>query len=260
MLFEEAREAPVLQGAAAGLALRAVVDRVLLEVDAGERRPAAGAWLAEAVVHAIHLAVLPAVEAQLEPPCELVPDRRREPLGLLLVDLRRELVGREPSPPRGSRSPRRARSRRSAAGRGAASAAAASPTRGSARRLRSRAGRPPGRDARAPRAAASGRSSHTPARFFEPASVSCSSPPSAKRSRNIGVFAPFAAGGDVLEPPGAHQMHHQDELAVGGRQQEPLGAPLDAAEALPVERGDRRVERLQRGDVRRARRARPETA
>jgi hypothetical protein len=44
-------------------------------------------------------------------------------------------------------------------------------------------------------------------------------------------------------------MHHQDELAVGGRQQEPLGTPLDAAEALPVERGDRRVERLQRRNV-----------
>ena len=38
---------------------------------------------------------------------------------------------------------------------------------------------------------ASGRSSHTPARFFEPASVSCSSPPSTNRRRNIGVFAPF---------------------------------------------------------------------
>ena len=39
-----------------------------------------------------------------------------------------------------------------------------------------------------------GETSHTPARFFLPASVSTSSPPSAKRKRNIGVFGPFAPG------------------------------------------------------------------
>ena len=38
----------------------------------------------------------------------------------------------------------------------------------------------------------SGVKSQTPARFFLPASVRTSSPPSSKRSRNIGVFGPFA--------------------------------------------------------------------
>ena len=47
-------------------------------------------------------------------------------------------------------------------------------------------------------------------------------------------------------------MHHQHELAVLGREQEPLGAPFDACEALPDERGERRIERLQRGDMGRA--------
>ena len=98
--------------------------------------------------------------------------------------------------------------------------------------------------------AASGRSSQTPARFFEPASVSCSSPPSTKRSLKIGDLAPLPPGGDVLQPAGAHQVHEQHELVVVGRQQEPLRPPLDAAQALALERLQRRVERLQRCDVR----------
>ena len=61
-----------------------------------------------------------------------------------------------------------------------------------------RAGRPRGRGARAPASSASGRSSQTPARRLAPASVSTSSPPSSKRSRNIGVFGPFAPGREVL--------------------------------------------------------------
>ena len=40
----------------------------------------------------------------------------------------------------------------------------------------------------------SGVASQTPARFFFPASVSTSSAPSSKRSRNAGVFGPFAPG------------------------------------------------------------------
>jgi hypothetical protein len=42
--------------------------------------------------------------------------------------------------------------------------------------------------------AASGVSSQTPARFFEPASVRTSSAPSVKRSRSAGVFGPFSPG------------------------------------------------------------------
>jgi hypothetical protein len=47
-------------------------------------------------------------------------------------------------------------------------------------------------------------------------------------------------------------VHHHDDLLVVGRQQEALRAPFDALEALAVERRDRRVEGLQRGDVGRA--------
>jgi len=46
-------------------------------------------------------------------------------------------------------------------------------------------------------------------------------------------------------------VHHQHELAVRGRQQEALRPPFDP-ERSAVERLERRVDRLQRGDVRRA--------
>jgi hypothetical protein len=62
----------------------------------------------------------------------------------------------------------------------------------------------------------------------------------------------LAALRHVLQPPGAHQVHEQHELVVVGREQEALRAPLDAAQPLALERLQRRVERLQRGDVRRA--------
>jgi hypothetical protein len=45
-------------------------------------------------------------------------------------------------------------------------------------------------------------------------------------------------------------VDQEDELVVVGREQEALRAALDAAEALAFERLQRRVERLQRGDVR----------
>jgi len=44
-------------------------------------------------------------------------------------------------------------------------------------------------------------------------------------------------------------MHHQHELAVGGRQEEALRAAFDV-ERPAVERLERRVDRLERGDVR----------
>ena len=59
------------------------------------------------------------------------------------------------------------------------------------------------------------------------------------------------AGAQRPETPGGHQVHHQHELAVVGREVQPLRAPPRACEALAVERGERRVERLQRRDVRR---------
>jgi hypothetical protein len=44
----------------------------------------------------------------------------------------------------------------------------------------------------------------------------------------------------------------EDEVAFLGREEEVLAAPFRAGEAPPLERGERRVERLQRGDVGRA--------
>src|SRR5262245_32023230 len=84
---QQSREAPILEYAALGLALRAVVDRVLVEVDARKRRAAAPARLAEPVVDAIGLRVVRAREPQLEPALELVVHRGCQPLDLLVGEL-----------------------------------------------------------------------------------------------------------------------------------------------------------------------------
>ena len=47
-------------------------------------------------------------------------------------------------------------------------------------------------------------------------------------------------------------MDEQDELAVGGREEQPLALAFHAAELPALEGVERRVEGLQRGDVRRA--------
>ena len=59
------------------------------------------------------------------------------------------------------------------------------------------------------------------------------------------------AGLQELEPARGHQVDEQHELAVVGGEEQPLAAPLGAAEAPALERVERRVERLQRRDVRR---------
>ena len=62
---------------------------------------------------------------------------------------------------------------------------------------------------------------------------------------------PGLAGAQVaLEPARGHQVDEEHELAVGGREEEPLRAALGPAELAALERGERRVERLQRRDVR----------
>ena len=60
------------------------------------------------------------------------------------------------------------------------------------------------------------------------------------------------AGRVVAQPPGAHQVHAEDELAVHGREEQVLASAARARERPPVEGRDRRIERLHRGDVRRA--------
>ena len=100
--------------------------------------------------------------------------------------------------------------------------------------------------------AASGVRSQTPARFFEPPSVRISRPPPSKRTWKAGTFGPFSPEAEVAQPPRAHQVDEQDELAVLGREAEPLAAPLGPGEAPAFERAQRRVDRLQRRDVSRA--------
>ena len=63
---------------------------------------------------------------------------------------------------------------------------------------------------------------------------------------------PFLARGQVAEPPGAHEVHPEDELAVGRREEEVLPAPAASLEAPAGERARRRVERLEGRDVARS--------
>src|SRR5262249_46821459 len=74
-LPERTRKGPVLQDRAAGLAVGAVEDRVLLEVDLGERRPADVAGLSEPAVDAVGALVGGAALSQLEAAGELAVDR-----------------------------------------------------------------------------------------------------------------------------------------------------------------------------------------
>ena len=86
----------------------------------------------------------------------------------------------------------RGRCRRSRAGRGAADGAAGAPVRGSRPATTDRARARLARGGRDPASSASGVTSHTPARFFLPASVSTSSAPPSNRRRNIGALGFFA--------------------------------------------------------------------
>src|SRR6476620_2662385 len=63
----------------------------------------------------------------------------------------------------------------------------------------------------------------------------------------------FLTGPEELQTARGHQVDEEDELAVVGREQKALAAPFGAAEAPALEQVERRVERLQRGDVRRPR-------
>src|SRR5205807_4972854 len=67
-----------------------------------------------------------------------------------------------------------------------------------------------------------------------------------------GCLRALLAATEILEPPGSHQVHEQHELAVIRREVEALRPPPRTLEAPALERGERRVEGLQRCDVRRA--------
>src|SRR5262249_37108803 len=84
-LLQEPGEPTVLQRSARGLALRAVEDRVLLEVDLRDRGAAALARLAQLVVDAVDGRVRLAGKPELEAPRHLVSDRGRPSLRALLI-------------------------------------------------------------------------------------------------------------------------------------------------------------------------------
>ena len=67
-----------------------------------------------------------------------------------------------------------------------------------------------------------------------------------------GRLRAFLAGAEVAHAAGGHEVDHQHELAVVGLEEEPLAAALRPREAPALERLERRVDRLQRRDVRRA--------
>jgi hypothetical protein len=60
---------------------------------------------------------------------------------------------------------------------------------------------------------------------------------------------PLRPGLEEADATGAHQVDVQDELAVVRGEEEVLATPPSSREAPTVERRERRVERLQRGDV-----------
>src|SRR5947208_15507486 len=61
------------------------------------------------------------------------------------------------------------------------------------------------------------------------------------------------AASKELQPSGGHQVHEENELAVLGREQQPLRTSFRAQQLSSFERAKRRVERLQRRDMRRSR-------
>src|SRR5579884_913680 len=251
-LLEQPREAPVLQRSPGGLAARAVVDRVLLEVDARDRRPVARARPAELVVDSVGLGVAGACKPQLEPARHLFADRGRQARGFRLVELRRERVRGKPRRPEDLVRPGAA----DAGDQPLVAQQRVQPPRigGEDARdvlVRHRVGlgaevrqlvadlvRPQQPDARALLRPGLGQLQLAPVRE-----------PHAEHRR----LRALTAGGHVPQPACAHQMDHHDELAVVRRQEEALRAPLDTAEALAVERRERRLDRLQRRDVRRPR-------
>ena len=66
-----------------------------------------------------------------------------------------------------------------------------------------------------------------------------------------GRLRPFLSRLQIAQAPGRHQVDEQDELAVLGREEQPFRATLGSGQAPPLQRRQRRVDRLQRRDVRR---------
>src|SRR5262249_60284844 len=63
-------------------------------------------------------------------------------------------------------------------------------------------------------------------------------------------FGALLAELEELQAAGGHQVDEHDELAVVGREEQTLRTPLGACEPTPLQGRERRIERLQRRDVR----------
>ena len=98
---EPRRGRSILEDPPAGLARRAVRDRVLLEIHATQRLAAAGARLAEVPVDAVHAGVPFSRETKLEAAGEVVVDRAGQRRGLLVPEIGRQPEGVKAAPPSG---------------------------------------------------------------------------------------------------------------------------------------------------------------
>ena len=72
-----------------------------------------------------------------------------------------------------------------------------------------------------------------------------------EREREHRRLRPLLVRVEVAQAPRAHQVHHQHELAVVGREEEALRPPPRTLESLALEHGQWWIEGLERGDVRR---------
>ena len=173
---------------------------MLLEVDAAQRVVAARAGLAEVPVHAVDVGVALPGEPEVERAPEIDVDRRGEALDLVGCEVGRDAKRGELRFPENlvRVCPADTRDRALVAEErvqlSPLTAEDLAETRGvELERL--------GAEMCELRLEPAGVRSHTPARFFLPPSVRTSSPPSAKRSENIGFAGPFLPGARYRRRP-----------------------------------------------------------
>ena len=265
-LLQQPRQPAVLEHPAAGLALRAVVGLVLGEVDGLDRRPAARARLALAAVDLERHRQLVGDLSRRPPPrsgrspSPSTRERGVQALDLLVVEVRALAKRRQLSPPRGSRRPSErpmpaiARWSRSSGcrWRGWSIAAASA----SQRRRRPGLG-PERRDHLVGRRPRPARSSFAQARCLVPNSRRRSSRPSASRirTRERRSLSEARLSNTCSRPADIRWTRSSsDSSPPANVDHGHLADPPDAVDRHPLERRERRVERLHRDHPGRQRR------
>jgi hypothetical protein len=209
------------------------------------------AGLAESLVHAIRLRVVRAALAQLEAACELRVDRVGESLDVFVREVGRQLVRRELRRVQDLVRPRTA----DAGERALVAEKGVEPARLTAEDDGELVGADPERlGAEVIQLARRALGREEPdARSLLPGVLGEDELRAAPELEDeCGRLRRLLARLQELEPSGRHQMNEKDELAVLGREEESLAASVRARESSSLERGERRVERLERRDVRRA--------